>query len=96
MSIERIGNRNILYFGNGDISVDIGSIIDDENQLEFDAVGFRNIIPVQIGTKGTVESMNVCEYDVIMVFGKIESIDVVIRGLEQIKLNMISKIESEV
>lgn len=86
------GNRSVAAeFGKGDLLV---SSIIDENLNRTGIVIFNNKIEEQIGTthkdnKGKLVS-EVCEESIILNFTKYESIDIVIKYLEEAKTKLLT------
>jgi hypothetical protein len=78
-----------LEFGNGDICV-AGGYTEHENNKITGFVLFTNQDPREIGSKGIVKvgEVNLEDYPVVMTFSKKESIDVIIKELEEAKSNM--------
>lgn len=74
-----------LEFGNGDICVAGGYTEDEDGKTGF--VIFTNQEPRKVGSPGVIEKGEVYleEYPVVMTFSKKESIDVVIKHLEEAK-----------
>jgi len=77
-----IKNNVILEFGTGDINlISAISVVDGVGM-----VGFRNQEPREIGTVGdSTEFIEMTELPILMAFNKIESIDVVIDSLKEVK-----------
>ena len=86
------GSRSVIAeFGKGDLLV---SSIIDENLNRTGIVIFNNKIEEQIGTthkdnKGKLVS-EVCEESIILNFTKTESIDIVIKYLEEAKTKLLT------
>lgn len=74
-----------LEFGNGDICVAGGYTDNEDKRTSF--VIFTNQEPRKVGSPGVIEKGEVYlgEYPVVMTFSKKESIDVVIKHLEEAK-----------
>ena len=85
MAIE---GRAFLEFGNGDIRSSIGTCDD------VDGIAFANGEPHPIGYVYE-DALKMSDISVIMTFTKIESIDVVINQLTQLKDHMINKGETK-
>lgn len=77
-----------LEFGNGDICVASGYTEDEDGKTGF--VIFANQEPRKVGSPGVIAKGEVYlgEYPVVMAFSKKESIDVVIKQLEEAKSYM--------
>jgi len=89
--IKRKNDNVILEFGNGDIGVVAGwKYIGQEDGHKAGIVAFTNQEPRPIGSQSFIHvgRANSNEYPVIMLFNKKESIDVVIRKLEEAKYAM--------
>lgn len=88
MPIVKYDKSVQLEFGIGDIMVEPGLI----SNSDFGAVCFLNLKePIPIGTKtkyDTPKSIELSDTPVRMLFAKIESIDVIIRALEAVKVMM--------
>ena len=84
--IKKNKEHTRLEFGNGDICV-AGGYTKHENNKITGFVLFTNQDPRGIGSKGIVKAgeVNLEDYSVVMTFSKKESIDVVIKQLEEAK-----------
>ena len=84
--IKKNKEHTRLEFGNGDICV-AGGYTEHENNKITGFVLFTNQDPREIGSKGVVKAgeVNLEDYPVVMTFSKKESIDVVIKQLENAK-----------
>lgn len=88
--INRNTEQTDLEFGTGDICVTGGHYV-GENDEKFGLVTFSNQSERGIGTLGDIViggEYKLKDFEVIMTFGKVESIDVVIRALEDAKREM--------
>lgn len=89
--IDKSENQVILEFGTGDIGVSGGNLLPKDNTSEIvGIVGFSNQSPRAIGTEGDIKAgiVDNDKFDVMMLFTKKESIDVVIGQLEEAKKRM--------
>jgi len=87
--IVRTLNQVSLNFGKGDIAINSGHI-KKENDVNLGILGFFNQDPRTIGSKAKIrEDME--EYPVVLTFSKIESVDSVIRMLENMRKLMLNK-----
>lgn len=80
-------NNIELKFGTGDINVLTGYVIENEDRV-IGYVGFRNQTPREIGLKNGDDVSNIKSLDdmpIVMVFDKVESIDIVIEALNKAK-----------
>ena len=84
--IKKNKEHTRLEFGNGDICV-AGGYTEHENNKITGFVIFTNQEPREIGSVGVVKAgeVNLEDYPVVMTFSKKESIDVVIKQLEEAK-----------
>lgn len=84
--IKRENKSVKLEFGTGDICV-AGGYIEQEKGYKIGVVIFANQEPREIGSPGIIKAgeVNLDDYPIIMTFSKKESIDVVIRKLEEAK-----------
>lgn len=76
-------NQSGLEFGTGDICINGGGYIDNENN-KVGVVAFSNQEPRKIGVEGEIKVGQECKLEdvpVIMTFMKKESIDMVIKAL---------------
>lgn len=92
--IDEYGSRQ-LHFGSGDISVGGGTLAMDE---VVGVITFQKQLPQEVGTRTENEPGHVLdpsETPVRMTFDRVESVDVVIRQLQEIKRLMVEKIESK-
>lgn len=84
-----------LKFGTGDINIMTGHFIEDGKKIAY--TGYRNQTPREIGTEGddtsNIEKLN--DMPILMTFYKTESIDVLIKALEEAKQLMIEEVEGE-
>ena len=79
-----------MVFGEGDICISPGRYIDNDNKVGF--IIFCNQEPRPIGSPGDVKAGTVVDVDdfpVVMKFRKIESIDVVIKALNEARSLML-------
>ena len=86
--ITKYENQTILKFGTGDICINTGLLEDAGVGL----ATFKNQTPREIGSLGDVqigEEVSLDIFDVVMKFTRIESIDVVLRALNEVKEIMI-------
>ncbi|TSB47144.1 hypothetical protein [Alkalicoccobacillus porphyridii] len=91
MPISDINDSKQLTFGYGDIEVGTG-LMRPESRVGV-VCFFNNTAPRPIGTKNTFKVPKVVsieETPVRMIFEKSESVDVVIRALQDAKLKMLS------
>ncbi|MDI9208103.1 hypothetical protein MT361_05995 [Clostridium butyricum] len=85
-----------LEFGTGDICVNGGRFLDENNKI-VGMVAFSDQAPREIDDIGDVKAGQECkvgDFPVIMTFTKPESIDVVINQLKQAKADMLLKCDS--
>jgi hypothetical protein len=87
--IKKVENTVDCEFGIGDICVTGGHFIEDDKK--YGVVTFSNQTAREIGSEGDIkagQSYKLGEFPVILTFTKKESIDVVIRALENAKQEM--------
>lgn len=89
-----IRNDTIVYFGNGDVIINIGR---KEGQDKPSAIIFRNSRkPFEVGAKGEeLEEHAVKDTRVVLDFGNVESLKVVINRLHELKSLMETEDEKE-
>jgi hypothetical protein len=88
--INRNENQVDLEFGTGDICVNSGFYLDDDNK-KIGIIAFSNQSQREIGIEGDIKAGQECkvgDFPVIMTFIKKESIDVVINALIDAKKQM--------
>ncbi|MGG1659519.1 hypothetical protein [Brevibacillus sp. NRS-1366] len=88
--VDEYGSRQ-LHFGSGDISAGGGLLAMDET---VGVVTFQQQAPREIGTKGEYgpgHELEARDTPVRMTFDKVESIDVVIRQLVEVRVMMVEK-----
>lgn len=91
--IKTNNNRKILEFGKGDIHIQAGATEKGDKLLGLVVFNSQNP-PRQIGNnpeweKGHSEEVELETYEVVMIFEKVESIDVLINNLNHAKEKMI-------
>ena len=95
--INEDGSRIELIFGTGDIGMNPGAYID--NKKVVGCMIFYNQEPREIGLNNADikagMSVNVDDFPVSFKFNKIESVDVVIHALEDVKTEMMRRIRRE-
>ena len=90
--IKSIGDGIEIVFGTGDISVNSGVYRKSDNKIG--AIIFYNQEPRPIGSPGDISTgtvVGVNDFPVVMKFHKVESIDVLIKALTEVKNRMVNK-----
>lgn len=80
--IKRDSKQTVLNFGTGDICINPGAI------QSSGIIGFKNQQPREIGSEGDIKAgkeVSTDIFDVVMKFQKVESIDVVIDALNEVR-----------
>ncbi len=87
--IKQEHNHVILEFGTGDIGLNAGSITKDNEVVGI--IVFYNQEPREIGLPGDIKAgteVDLNSFPVLMEFSKKESVDVIIKALQEVKQSM--------
>ncbi len=87
--IKQEHNHVILEFGTGDIGLNAGSITKDNENIGI--IVFYNQEPREIGSPGDIKAgteVDLNSFPVLMEFSKKESVDVIIKALQEVKQSM--------
>lgn len=90
---DKLGNRTEMIFGTGDIGFNSGMYMEKDRHIGI--VTFYNQEPRKIGSAGDIKAgtmVNINDFSVAMKFHKVESIDALIKSLNEVKSIMLKNI----